>query len=86
MNSSQSDKKKSTISEKERQIYKLFYQGGLQKFFPRDEARLYVNNLLLDSLKHCVSDFSSDEPSTKERDCVRSFTIKNFQLLNGNLY
>lgn len=73
------------ISDQDRAINRVFYQGGLQKHFPKDEARIYVNNLLLDSIKACVKDFSSNEPSSADLNCVKSFMEKNYLLLNGNL-
>ena len=73
------------LSERQRQIYKLFYQGGLQRHVPKDEAQIYVNNLFLDSLRFCVRDFNSAEPSREERQCVTNYLTKNYQLLNGNL-
>ena len=72
------------ISPKQKEIYKLFFQGGLQKYFARDESRIYLHNLFLDSLKFCVSDFNLSEPSQSEIECLNSFYEKNFQLLNGN--
>jgi hypothetical protein len=74
-----------TLSDQERAINRIFYQGGLQKYFPQDEARIYVNHLLLDSIKHCIKDFSSNEPSPSDFKCVKSIMEKNYQLLNGNL-
>jgi len=79
------DHKRENLNDKEKAIYQLFYQGGLQKYFPRDEAQIYLNNLYLDSLKFCVKDFSLNEPSKKEQECVKSFFTKSYQLLNGNL-
>jgi hypothetical protein len=73
------------ISLKQKEIYKLFFQGGLQKYFPRDESRVYLHNLFLDSLNFCVSDYTSAEPSQSEKECLRSFYTKNYQLLNANL-
>lgn len=73
------------ISPKQKEIYKLFFQGGLQKYFARDEGRIYLHNLFLDSVKFCVSDFNSSEPSQSEQECLKSFYQKNYQLLNGNL-
>jgi hypothetical protein len=74
-----------TLSPKDKEIYKLFFRGGLQKYLPRDESRIYTNLLMLDSIKYCVKDFKSDEPTSKERDCITNFITKNYQLLNGNL-
>ncbi len=76
---------KSYLNDKEKAVFQLFFQGGLQKYFPRDEAQIYLNNLLLDSVKFCVKDFSANEPSDAERDCVKGFVTKNYQLLNTNL-
>ena len=73
------------ISPRQKEIYKLFFQGGLQKYFARDESRVYLHNLFLDSLKFCVSDFNNSQPSEGEKECIKSFYEKNFQLLNGNL-
>ena len=77
--------KKEYVSEKEKAVFKLFFQGGLQKYFARDEPQLYLNNLFLDSLKFCVRDFSGNEPTSDEKDCVKNLFTKNYQLLNGNL-
>ena len=76
---------KNYLNDKERAIFKLFFTGGLQRYFARDEAQIYLNNLLLDSVKFCVKDFSANVPTSAERDCVKSFVTKNYQLLNGNL-
>ena len=76
----------SQISPKEKEILKLFFQGGLQKYFPRNESRIYLHNLFLDSLKFCVSDFRSGEPTQSEKECLTSFYTKNYELLYSNLY
>jgi len=74
-----------TFSEKEKSIMKLFFQGGLQRYFPRDEAQIYLNNMFLDSIKFCVKDFKSAEIKNEEKDCVRNFLSKNYELLNSNI-
>lgn len=68
-----------------REILKLFYQGGLQKYIPRNESQVYLSNLMNDAVKFCLKDFKTNDPSTGEKACVESFLTKNFQLLNSNL-
>jgi hypothetical protein len=75
----------SNQSSFEQRLNKLFFQGGLQRYFARDEARIYNNNLYLDSFKHCITKFDSNEPNEEEKDCIRNFMIKNYQLLKRNL-
>jgi hypothetical protein len=77
--------KLSTEQLKDREILRLFYQGGLQNFLPKDETQIYLNNLVFDSIKFCVKDFASQNPSRSEISCVQNFMTKNFQLLNKNL-
>ncbi len=74
-----------SFSDREKGILKLFFQGGLQTYIPRDEAQIYLNNVFLDSVKFCVKDFGQAEPSAKERNCVNNYLSKNYQLLNSNL-
>ncbi len=66
-------------------LNKLLYQGGLQNYFPREEGRIYVNNLFVDSLKNCVSKFDSNMPTNDETMCIKNYMMKNYALLNGNL-
>lgn len=72
-------------SDREKKILQLFFHGGLQRYFPRDESEIYINNVFLDSIKFCVKDFSQPEPSLEEKECLKSFHTKNYQLLNSNL-
>lgn len=65
-----------------KEILKVFYQGGLQRHVPRDEGQVYMNNLMLDSVKFCLKDLKNNEPSSAEKKCVHNFLTKNFQLLN----
>lgn len=71
-----------TIDTARNEFYKLFYQGGLQKHIPKDETQVYLNSLMLDSVKFCVKDAKSNEPSNQEKICIKSFLTKSFQLLN----
>ncbi len=80
-----SNEKRVVFSDKEKSILRLFFIGGLQNYFPRDESEIYLNDVFLDSVKFCVRDFNRAEPSDDERDCMKSFLTKNYQLLNSNL-
>ena len=68
-----------------REINRIIYEGGLQKQQPRDEALAYYSSLLNDSVKFCLKDFKSNEPSGDEKACLKNYLTKNFQLLNSNI-
>ena len=71
--------------DREKKILQLFFVGGLQTYIPRDESEIYLNNVFLDSIKFCIKDFSNADPSLEEKECIKSFHSKNYQLLNSNL-
>jgi hypothetical protein len=71
------------MNSEQREINRIIYEGGLQKSQPKDEALIYYMNLLDDSVKFCLKDFKSKEPSADEKSCLKGYLTKNFQLLNG---
>lgn len=71
------------ISNSEKSILSALYSGGLQKYFLRNEAQIYMNNWVLDVSNYCLRDFSNSDLSQEEQDCARSLSEKNFTLLKS---
>lgn len=72
------------MSEKEfnNNLNQLIYQGGLQKHFPKNNAEKYAWNLMVDAGEYCLNDFSTNQLTQDEFDCLKQYHFKNQVLMN----
>lgn len=63
-------------------LNKLLYAGGIQRYFPRNEAQIYKSQFTLDVANYCLKDFSSNELTETEIGCVERLSKKNIEFLN----
>ena len=74
---------KNTDSNLKEKILNKYYSGGIQQYFPRNEAHVYKNNFTIDVASYCLTDFSSSSLSYSEADCVKRLSKLNSQLIDS---
>jgi len=62
--------------------YQRLFMGGIQKHFPRNEAQAYKNLFTLDLASYCLRDFSINDLSESEVQCVERLAKKNNEFMN----
>lgn len=72
----------SSTTEKKNWFNRILYTGGLQRYFPRNEAQIYKSQFTLDVANYCLKDFSSNELNEIEIGCVERLSKKNIEFLN----
>lgn len=70
------------IDIKDKLLNKL-YSGGMQQYFPRNEAHVYKNNFTLDVSSYCIKDLTSNNLSQNEINCIENLVVKNKEFLNS---
>lgn len=65
-------------------LLKKFYAGGIQRYFPRNEAQVYKSTFTLDVSNYCLKDFSSNDLTESEINCVNRLAQKNNEFFNLN--
>jgi hypothetical protein len=72
------------MNTQNKQVASILFEGGLQKHQPRDEGLAYSSSLLFDSIKYCIKDLTTGQPTDSEKKCIKTYLTKNFQLLNSD--
>ena len=73
---------------KYKEFFNKIFTGGLQNYSPRDEAAIYMRNLMNDCAIYCLKDISAGSEKSlndEEKECAKNFMTKNFLLMNENL-
>lgn len=63
-------------------ILRKFYSGGMQRYFPKNEAQIYMAKFTLDLAGYCLNDFTSSEINDNEKECALRLSQLNKDLIN----
>lgn len=58
------------------------FQGGFQKYFPKNEAQIYQAKFTLDVANYCIENFENETLSNQEINCAKRLVQMNNKFIN----
>lgn len=68
-------------NRKNKRLDRMF-AGGMQPYFPKNEAQIYMSKFTLDVANYCINDFSNSGLSMNEKECASRLLAKNNEFIN----